>query len=211
MSSFTYCPLIWIYCSKTSNNLINKIHKGSLRVIYEMEDTNFEDSLIKDSSWTIHENNIQTFLIEIYNSLNYISPPIMKEFFDLEVTPYSLRNNNLLRLLKKNTSRYDTEALGFKRSIIWNPVPNRHINLIFLNKFKQQIKMWKSTTYTCKLCKGYQTFLLKSTLILYFLLKLVLLVILLQLFFNPTENKVNEMKWKHVRLKAAVCRSVNFW
>ena len=159
-----------------------------------MEDTNFEDSLIKDSSWTIHENNIQTFLIEIYNSLNYISPPIMKEFFDLEVTPYSLRNNNLLRLLKKNTSRYDTEALGFKRSIIWNPVPNRHINLIFLNKFKQQIKMWKSTTYTCKLCKGYQTFLLKSTRILYFLLKLVLLVILLQLFFNPTENKVNEMK-----------------
>ena len=25
MSTFTYCPFIWMYCSKTVNNLINKI------------------------------------------------------------------------------------------------------------------------------------------------------------------------------------------
>ena len=55
ISTFTYCLLIWIYCSKTENNLINKIHKHSLRVIYKMEDANFEELLIKDSSWTIHE------------------------------------------------------------------------------------------------------------------------------------------------------------
>ena len=77
MSTFTYCPLIWMYCSKTANNLINKIHKRSLRVIYEMQDANFKDLLIKDSSWTILENNIYTLLIEIYNSLNHISLPIM--------------------------------------------------------------------------------------------------------------------------------------
>ena len=47
-----------------------------------MEDANFEDLAIKDSSWTIHENNIHTLLTEIYNSLNHISPPIMQEFFD---------------------------------------------------------------------------------------------------------------------------------
>ena len=46
--------------------------------------------LIKDSSWTIHENNIHTLLIEIYKSLNDISPPIMQEFFDLKVTPLVL-------------------------------------------------------------------------------------------------------------------------
>ena len=25
-SQFNYCPLIWIFCSRTSNNMINKIH-----------------------------------------------------------------------------------------------------------------------------------------------------------------------------------------
>ena len=146
MSTFTYCPLMWMYCSKPANNLINKIHKRSLRVIYEMEDANFEDLLIKDSSWTIHENNIHTLLIEIYKSLNHTSLSIMQEFFDLKVSPYSLRNKNMLRLPKTNTWRYGTEALYFKGSIIWNTVPNRYKNLNSLDKFKQQIKMWKPTT-----------------------------------------------------------------
>ena len=148
MSTFTYCPLIWMYCSKTANNLINKIHKRSLRVTYEMEDANFEGLLIKDSSWTIQENNIHTLLIEIS------SPPIMQEFFDLKATPYCLRNNHILRLSKTNTSRYGTAALCFKGSIIWNIVPNRYKNLDSLDKFKQ-IKMCRPTTCTCKLRKAY--------------------------------------------------------
>ena len=75
--TFTYCALIWMYCSKTANNLINKIHKRSLGVKYEMEDANFEYLLIKESSWAIHKNNIHTFFIEICKSINHISPPIM--------------------------------------------------------------------------------------------------------------------------------------
>ena len=31
-----------------------------------MEDANFEDLLLKDNLWNVHENNIQTLLIEIY-------------------------------------------------------------------------------------------------------------------------------------------------
>ena len=127
-----------MYCNKTANNLINKIHKRSLRVIYEVEDANFEDLLIKDNSWTIHESNIHTLLIEIYKSLNHISPPIMQEFFTL---------NKYFTIW--------TEALCFKESIIWNTVPNRYKNLNSLDKFKQQIRMWKPTTCTCKLCKAY--------------------------------------------------------
>ena len=40
MSAFKYCPLIWMFCNK-----INKIHKRTLRQVYEMEDANFEDLL----------------------------------------------------------------------------------------------------------------------------------------------------------------------
>ena len=65
MSTFKYCPLIWMFCNKTANN---QIHKRSLRLVYQLEDENFEDLLIKDNSWTIHESNIQTLLIEIYKS-----------------------------------------------------------------------------------------------------------------------------------------------
>ena len=34
LSLFYYCPIVWMFCSKTSNNLIDKIHKKALRVLY---------------------------------------------------------------------------------------------------------------------------------------------------------------------------------
>ena len=56
-----------MFCNKTSNNQMTKIH-------------NFEDLLLKDNSWNVHENNIHTLLIEMYKSINNLSPPVMKDF-----------------------------------------------------------------------------------------------------------------------------------
>ena len=64
-----------MFCNKTSNNQINKLHKG---LVYETEDANFEDLLLKDNSWNVGENSIQMLLIEIDKSINNLSPPIMK-------------------------------------------------------------------------------------------------------------------------------------
>ena len=83
ISAFKYFPLIWMFCNKTSNNQIDKIHKRSLRLVYEMQDANFEDLLLKDDSWNIHESKIHTLVIEIYKSINNLSPPIMKKKFFL--------------------------------------------------------------------------------------------------------------------------------
>ena len=57
------------------------MHKRSLRLVYEMQDANFEDLLLKDNSWNVHESSIHMLLIEIYNSINNLSQPIMKNFF----------------------------------------------------------------------------------------------------------------------------------
>ena len=32
-SQFSYCPLVWMFCSRTSNSMINKLHGRALRVI----------------------------------------------------------------------------------------------------------------------------------------------------------------------------------
>ena len=152
MSAFKYCPLIWMFCNKTSNNQINKIHKRTLRLVYEMEDANFEDLLLKDNSWNVHENNIHTLLIEIYKSINNLSPAIMKYFFDLKNTRYDLRSKQLLKLPETSTSRYGTQALCFKGSLIWNTIPNKFRNIDNIEDFKKHIKDWKPTTCSCELC-----------------------------------------------------------
>ena len=63
-------------------------------------------------------------LIEICKSKNNLSPPIMKDFFDLKNTRYDLRSKQLLKLPETSTSRYGTQALCFKGSLIWNTVPD---------------------------------------------------------------------------------------
>ena len=42
-----------------------------------MEDANFEDLLLKGSSWNVHESNIHTLLIEIHESNQYLKPVLL--------------------------------------------------------------------------------------------------------------------------------------
>ena len=70
MSTFKYCPLIWVFSGKIENKSINKIHKRTLQLIYDAEDANFKYLLERDKSQTIHENNLQKLLVEIYKSVH---------------------------------------------------------------------------------------------------------------------------------------------
>ena len=101
-----------------------------------MQDANFEDLLLKDNSWSVHESNIHTLLIEIYKSINNLSPPIMKNLFDLKNTRYDLRSKQFLKLPETSTSRYGTQALCFRGSPIWNTVPNKIKNIGNIEDFK---------------------------------------------------------------------------
>ena len=134
-----------------------------------MEDANFEDLLLKDNSWDVHENNIHTLLIKKCKSINNLSPPIMKDFFDLKNIRYDLRSKQLLKLPEISTSRYGTEALCFKGSLIWNTVPNKFKNIDNIEDFKKHIKDRKPTTYSCKLCLQLQHIVILVSIIFYYI------------------------------------------
>ena len=70
LSTFKYCPLTWVFCGKTENKSINKIHKRTLQLIYDTKDATFEDLLGRNKSRTIHEDNLHKLLVEIYKSIH---------------------------------------------------------------------------------------------------------------------------------------------
>ena len=69
---FNYCPIIWMYCQRKSNNLINRIHERALRIACNDYESNFNQLLEKDNSVTIHHRN--TLATEIYKTLNNLNP-----------------------------------------------------------------------------------------------------------------------------------------
>ena len=52
-SQFNYCLLVWMFCSRQSNNLINKVHERGLRLTYRDETKDFQQILREQNEITI--------------------------------------------------------------------------------------------------------------------------------------------------------------
>ena len=95
-SLFSYCPLVWMFSSRQSNNLINKIHERSLRISYKDQKTSYTNLLETHNELTIHEKNIQVLMTEIYKIVNGVAPPIMNSLFEFRNDKYNIRNFQVL-------------------------------------------------------------------------------------------------------------------
>ena len=68
-SQFCYCPLVWMFLSRTLNNRINKIQERALRLAYKNEiSLSFDDILKRDKLVSIHQKNLQILATEIYKT-----------------------------------------------------------------------------------------------------------------------------------------------
>ena len=83
-SQFSNCPLVWMLHSRKSEGKINALRERSLRFLYEDYVSSFEDLLIKDKSYSIHDRNIQTLAIEIYKYVHKIPASLFDDIFSTE-------------------------------------------------------------------------------------------------------------------------------
>ena len=91
-SQFNYCPLIWMFHSRTLNNNINRPHERALRILYSDYKSSFCELPEKEKSFSIHHENIQSLAIKIYKFLHNSSLCIMNNIFKVTQTiPYDLR------------------------------------------------------------------------------------------------------------------------
>ena len=60
MSNFQYCPLIWLFCSKATDNLINRTKKCAMRIIYNNDNGEALDAILQRvGTLTINKKNLQ--------------------------------------------------------------------------------------------------------------------------------------------------------
>ena len=153
-SQFSYCPLVWMFCSNTMNNKINHIHERALRLVYQDYTSTFEELLIKDKSLCFHHRNIHQVAIEMYKVKHDLSPPFMKDIFS-EIDRKTRSGNSFSRPNVNTVKRGDRSLRSFG-PIVWNDmVPNSLKNCESLDKFKSSIKTWKPDNCPCELCKTY--------------------------------------------------------
>ena len=149
---FNYCPLIWMFSSKRSNNLINKIHERTLRLIHNDYESNFSDLLKIKNEVTFHVKNNQKLMTEVYKYVNGLSNSITCEIFSKRNVNYNLRNFREIKSQRKYTSRYGLESVNYKASQLWQNVPMEIKNSSTLEIFKTKIKSWTAEKCPCSVC-----------------------------------------------------------
>ena len=151
----SYCPLIWTYCSRQSNHLINRLQERALRITCNDYDSSFPELLEMSNESTVHIRNIKVLMTEIYKFLNDLSPPIMSDIFEKHEDHYSLRNPRSLASKRKMTTIYGIDTIAFRGPQIWHSLPPDIKNSESLNSFKSNIKRYGNFTCHCKTCRTF--------------------------------------------------------
>ena len=154
-SQFGYCPLIWMFCSRTLNNRINRIHERALRIDYNDSNSSFDELLLKDNSVSIHTKNLQVLCIEIYKVRHQLSSNILSEVFKVLDKPYNFRRNTIFDSRNIHTEHFGIDSLSYLGPKLWSQIPNEIKDSESLNIFKSKIKSWKPSLCPCRLCKIY--------------------------------------------------------
>ena len=149
-SQFNYCPLVWMFHSRTTHNRINKLHERALRIAYEDKSSTFEQLLEKDNSFSIHERNLQKLATEMYKVKNNLCP---KPFQDLFVRRE--RGNGDFVIPKISSVNRGEETVRYRGPVTWELVPEEIRGSESLAIFQDRIKRWKPVGCTCRLCKRY--------------------------------------------------------
>ena len=154
-SQFSYCPLVWMFCSRTSNNMINKLHERSLRIILNDYSSNFNILLENNNDISNHHRNIQALLIEVFKMKNELAPPIMESILNKRFNTYNLRNFQEFATERKRTVWYGLETFSYRYPQLWSLLPESLKEIISLSQSKRNIKHLICCNWPCRLCKVY--------------------------------------------------------
>ena len=152
-STFNYCPLIWMFCSKTLNNLINKTHKRALKVLYQKSNTTLTELVTLDNSETIHVKNLHSLLIEVFKSLNSLNPTFINNLFTRKSLNTSLRRQNTLILPTIKANSKGTATTLYRCISLWNSLNPNITNEKTVKEFKSTLTFWSGKGCICKICQ----------------------------------------------------------
>ncbi len=141
-----------MFCGKTANDEVNRVHKRALRVLLNDFDSSFEELLHKNGEITIHVKNLQKLMLEVYKCITSGNPSFLWEFFNRKMLPYNLRINDLLQLPKTRTNKYGNESLSYRGSMVWNRLPDQYKAAKSDDEFKIKIRSWKGSGCNCRIC-----------------------------------------------------------
>ena len=155
MSNFNYCPLIWMFTSKTSLSKLENIQKRALRFVLDDYQSGYNDLLQNANVPGIKIMLLRYLAIEVFKCINEINPAYLNAMFIRKECPYALRDSSTLMRPKVNLTQYGLKSFRSYGAKIWNHFPVSYKARISLSEFKTLIKSWDGPKCKCSVCALY--------------------------------------------------------
>ena len=87
-SKINYCPLVWMFHSRSINIKINRLRDRILRIVYNDFKPSFKNLSEKDGTVSIHVKNLQKLTTKMFKISKKFSVPLLIELFYQKVNHY---------------------------------------------------------------------------------------------------------------------------
>ena len=155
MYNFNYCPLIWMFTSKTSLSKLENIQNRALGFVLNDYQSGYTDLLHNAKVPGIKIMVLRYLAIEVFKCVKEISPAYLNAMFIRKECPYALRDNFILVRPKVNLTQYGLKSFKRYGAKIWNNLPTSFKANISLDEFKTIIKSWDDPKCKCSVCDLY--------------------------------------------------------
>ena len=145
-----------MFHSRELNKKIKRVQKRALRILYNDEDSTFEELLERDEAFTVHERNIQSLLTEMFKAKNNLEPHLLQGIF--EASNYegpTLRKSKYFSKPNVNTVKFGERSLQYLGVRLWEQLPRENQEMDSLLKFQTFIKTWRPVKCPCDICRTY--------------------------------------------------------
>ena len=144
-----------MFCSRRSNSLVNNVHERALRIVSDDHNSSYSELLMTKKEHTIHQQNINVLMKEIYKFENNLSPPLIDDMFQVRKINYNLRHFQKSANTKKTSVKMGLETITYRAPQLWNLVLTEIKDAPSLSIFKVKIKSWYCDNCPCRLCKTF--------------------------------------------------------
>ena len=109
-----------MFCNEGANKQIDRNHKRAHQILYKDNESSFEAMPTRIGSNSIHVNNLQKLMIEIFKSMNGLKPSLVWEFYERKHATYNRRIQNLCKLAPIKMMSFGLDSVSFRGSFLWN-------------------------------------------------------------------------------------------
>ena len=152
LSVFDYAPVVWMFSHKNKLIMMEKLNKRALQYVYDDQHSTYKELLERRNSETFQCIRNKCLAIEVFKSINKLSPKYMHDIFKSKDINYSLRDTNCVIQPKVNTVNYGIQSFYYHGAKIWNNLPVYLKNISDFDKFKSEIRNFKGPLCKCSFC-----------------------------------------------------------